>query len=509
MLVIPLKVYNTLFLMCGIIVRFGNSLHYKSRPLKHRGPDDYRIEIVGKCRMDFTRLSINDTTDLGAQPFIRNNVALVCNGEIYNHKELETGKEVSGSDCECLIKLVDRYGMYDACNMIRGVFAMAWTDGDRLLAARDPIGVRPLFYSRDTDNITFASEMKALDGRVEIFPPGHFYDSLLDDFVCYNKLYWMPQASNVEAIKDTFIQAVRRRVFNTDRKIGFFLSGGLDSSLVVSVAKNILGRDKIRTFSIGQEDSPDTTAARRLADYLGIEHTNVPFDFDEGIKAIPNVIQAIESYDTTTVRASTPMWLLCKWIKENTDCRVILSGEGSDELFGGYKYFKLSPGEQEFHMETVRRVRLLHQFDVLRADRCTAAHGLELRVPFLDIDFVNLVMEIDPSLKRTKDEKKILRDAFEGYLPEHILRRPKDAFSDAVGYGWVDHTHSHAEKVLSDIKFETIQMQADNHNIPTTKEEALYRHLFWKFYGSRNDHTISEIWRPRWTSVTDPSARKI
>lgn len=496
--------------MCGIIVRFGKPVQIKSNILYHRGPDDFRIETIGKCRMDFTRLSINDTSDLGAQPFRKHNVGLVCNGEIYNHKELETGKELSGSDCECLIHLIGKYGMRDACNKIRGVFAMAWTDGNRLLAARDPFGVRPMFYSRDSDGITLASEIKALGGaRAEIFPPGHFYDSYLDDFVCYYSLYWSPQAINLSSLKDVFIEAVRKRVTNTDREVGFFLSGGLDSSLVVAIATEIIGKDKVRTFSTGQKDSPDAIAAQSVADYLGVKHTNIPFSFGQGVENVSNVIHSLESYDTTTIRASTPMWLLCKWIKTNTDCRVILSGEGSDEIFGGYKYFQLSPSEDEFQMETIRRVRLLHQFDVLRADRCTAAHGLELRVPFLDRDFVDLVMQTDPFLKRTKEEKKLLRDAFEGYLPDHILRRPKDAFSDAVGYGWVDYVRDQGEKVMNNVTFETIQMQSDGHNVPTTKEEAWYRHEFWKYYQSHNDHVISEMWRPRWTSVTDPSARKI
>ena len=354
--------------------------------------------------------------------------------------------------------------------------------------------------------------MKVLPGRVDIFPPGHFYDSYLDDFVCYHNLYWttvpMERESAEWAIQKRFEESVSRRITNTDCEIGFLLSGGLDSSLVAVVAKK-LGVPNMKTFSIGQSDSPDILAARKVAEFLGSNHHEVLFDFDEGVQVIPEVIKSLESYDTTTIRASTPMWLLCQWISKNTNCKVILSGEGSDELFGGYLYFKGAPDEEAFQAETVRRVRLLHQFDVLRADRCAAAHGLELRVPFLDRDFVDTAIQIPPSLKMTREEKKILRDAFDGYLPEEILRRQKDAFSDAVGYGWVDHVKTHASKLFSDSLLKVISVQTNNHNTPRTMEEAMYRHVFYNFYGQTNDHLISEIWRPKWTDVIDPSARKL
>lgn len=496
--------------MCGI------SVGYHTGSLSHRGPDDENKVIIGRWHFNFYRLSINDLSINGMQPFIRNGCGLICNGEIYNHKDFETGEEMSTSDCECLLSMIDRYGIHDTCNLVRGVFAFAWTDRDRLLVARDPFGVRPLFYVRDPQlGIAFASEVKALaeyTGKVEIFPPGHFYDSHLDDFVCYYNIYWHMNPSITQGatymIRKLFVEAVQKRVENTDREVGFLLSGGLDSSLVASVASNILNR-KITTFSIGQPDSPDILAARKVAEALGTNHHEIIFDFDEGIRVIPDVIKSLESYDTTTIRASTPMWILIKWIKENTNIRVLLSGEGSDEILGGYKYYKNAPSLNEFQSETIRRLRLIHQFDVLRADRCTAAHGLELRVPFLDRDFVDGVIRLDPSLKKTPLEKQILRDAFSSDLPLEIINRPKDAFSDAVGYGWVDHIQKYANEYILDQIFEVTQTRAGVHNPPLTKEEAWFRQIFWSLYGYDKDHLLKEIWRPRWTDVTDPSARKL
>tara|TARA_R110002072_G_scaffold84065_3_gene190569 strand:- start:343 stop:1308 length:966 start_codon:yes stop_codon:yes gene_type:complete len=309
-------------------------------------------------------------------------------------------------------------------------------------------------------------------------------------------------------LRTTFLRAVNIRLDSTERPVGFLLSGGLDSSLVVACAK-ILKFPKIKTFAIGEPNSPDILAAREVASHLGTDHTEVIFNFKEGLDNIKNVIRCLETYDTTTIRASTPMWLLCKWIKENTKCRVILSGEGSDEIFGGYKYFSFAPNESEFNAELQRRVHLLHQFDVLRADRCTAGHGLELRVPFLDRDFIDYVLQMEPSLKMTLLEKQVLRDSFKGVLTDKILYRKKDAFSDAVGYGWVGTVRDYMSNKISDEQFDIICKKANGHNVPTTKEEAYYRAKYWSMYGEQNDHLVTEIWRPRWTTVTDPSARRL
>ena len=499
--------------MCGILALSGEEVEVSSYLLSHRGPDAYRSGTIGKCRMDFYRLSINDLTDAGMQPFVKDNEMLICNGEIYNHRDFRDGTEKSNSDCEVLLPLIRDYGMMKTLDLINGDFAFVWTNGKRIMAARDPVGVRPLFYTRYAEkSIAFASEVKALlflNSEIHIFPPGHIYDSYIGDFVCYYNGYWKVnkyiKTGFRRQLRETFEHAVHSRIENTERDIGFLLSGGLDSSLIASIATRKLG--KIKTFSIGLEGSPDLKAARIVADYLQTDHTEVKFTPSEGLAHISDVIHSLESYDTTTVRASTPMWLLCKYIKQHTTCRYIFSGEGSDEILGGYLYFHNAPNVDEFACENMRRLRLIHQFDGLRADRCAGAHGLDLIVPFLDKKFIDFCMTINQNEKIGKIEKKILRDAFEGYLPHEILWRQKDGMSDAVGTNWVDEIKKYAEDHVDDTLFRETRMRARGHNTPMTKEEALYRNIFWKMYGNDNDHLITEIWRPKWTTVTDPSAR--
>ena len=499
--------------MCGIFALFGEEVEVSSYLLSHRGPDDYRSKTLGNCRMDFYRLAINDLTDAGMQPFRKEDEMLICNGEIYNHRDFRRGDELSTSDCEVLMPMIKDYGIMKTIELINGDFAFAWTNGKRIIAARDPVGVRPLFYTRYADNsIAFASEVKALlflNSEIHIFPPGHIYDSYVNDFVCYHPGYWYVnkhiKTRYHKKIRDTLESAIHERIENTDRDIGFLLSGGLDSSLIASIASRKLG--KIKTFSIGLEGSPDLKAARKVADYIGSEHIEVKFTVQEGITHINDVIHSLESYDTTTVRASTPMWLLCKYIKQHTPCRYIFSGEGADEILGGYLYFHNAPNVDEFACENMRRLRLIHQFDGLRADRCAGAHGLDLIVPFLDKNFIDLCMSVNQTHKVDKVEKRMLREAFEGYLPEDILWRQKDGMSDAVGTNWVDEIKKYAEDEVDDTLFRETRAKSRGHNVPLTKEEALYRNIFWKMYGKDNDHLISEIWRPKWTSVTDPSAR--
>ena len=500
--------------MCGIVVIFGNEIDISSTLLTHRGPNEYRSKILKKCRMDFYRLAINDLTSMGMQPFVqRDESMLVCNGEIYNHKEFRTGNEIGTSDCEVLLPMIERYGITETVDKINGDFALVYTTGDRVIAARDPLGVRPLFYTRyDTGSIAFASEAKALlslNSEIQVFPPGHIYDSYIDDFTSYYNTYWdiVPgrQHTHVRDLKQIFIDAVHTRLDNTDRDIGFLLSGGLDSSLIASIAAEKLG--KIKTFSIGLEGSPDLIAARTVAKYLDTDHTEVTFTTREGIDTITDVIKSIESYDTTTVRASTPMWLLCKYIKENTNCRYIFSGEGADELLGGYLYFHNAPGVVEFAYENMRRLKLIHQFDGLRADRCAGAHGLDLVVPFLDKQFIDACMRINQNLKINPIEKNLLRSLFIGYLPDEILWRRKDGMSDAVGTNWIDTIKTYAEKNVSPKEFRMISERARGYNVPLTKEEAMYRNIFWQNFGRDSDYLISEIWRPKWTTITDPSAR--
>ena len=499
--------------MCGILALFGDDVEISSHLLTHRGPDDYRTKTLGKCRMDFYRLAINDLTDAGMQPFRQGDDMLICNGEIYNHRDYRTGNETSNSDCEVLIPMIRYFGIMDAMNHINGDFALVYTNGKRVMAARDPVGVRPLFYTRyDTDSIAFASEAKALlclNSKIEIFPPGHIYDSYVNDFVCYHTGYWRVfkhiNESCHEQLKNTLERAVHERINNTERDIGFLLSGGLDSSLIASIASRKLG--KIKTFSIGLEGSPDLEAARKVAKYLDTDHTEVKFTIMEGLAHLNDVIHSLESYDTTTVRASTPMWLLCKYIKQHTTCRYIFSGEGSDEILGGYLYFHNAPNVDEFACENMRRLRLIHQFDGLRADRCAGAHGLDLIVPFLDKNFIDVCMTMNQNNKIGDIEKKILREAFMGYLPDEILWRQKDGMSDAVGTNWVDEIKKYAEYNVDDLCFRDTKKMSHSHNTPLTKEEALYRTIFWKMYGRDSDHLISEIWRPKWTKITDPSAR--
>ena len=483
--------------MCGILCVLGDAPVNLST-LNHRGPDGRGLNQRGKCLMEFTRLSINDVSTTGMQPFESQRGMLVCNGEIYNHKQFSS----STNDCECLIPLIEKFGILETSKMLLGEFAMCYTDGKSVQVSRDPFGVRPLFYTKFENAFACASEAKALvqfGSRIEIFPPGHVYHSTTDAFTQYY--------SHSNAIQRIFTEAVRTRVDNTDRELGFLLSGGLDSSLVVAIADRCT-ESRLKTFSVGIEDSPDVLAARIVSEYLGTVHTEFRFDVQEGIDNLENVIWSLESYDTTTVRASVPMWLLSRFISQNTDCRAILSGEGSDELFGGYLYFHYAPDVETFTAENARRLRLIHQFDGLRADRCMAAHGLELRVPFLDVNVVDFGMNMEQSLKLPKGgvEKWYLRNAFEGYLPPEILWRQKNGMSDAVGYAWVKAVKEFAERTISDEEFEMVRTEAGTHNVPLTKEEALYRKIFWKRFGKNCDHLISEIWRPLWTNVTDPSA---
>ena len=501
--------------MCGIFCIYNFPQGSTGNKLRHRGPDDFRVRQNAKCLMEFNRLAINDLSDTGMQPFVDGARMLMCNGEIYNHTELAATPEGS-SDCECLMPSIEERGIEETARRARGVFAIVYSDGENVKAARDPFGVRPLFYARPThDSLVFASEMKAImkvfaATRCEIFPPGHVYDSSTNEFTSYFSCQWaLPKelgfTNPFELVRKTFVQAVHRRVTNTERELCCLLSGGLDSSLVTAVAR--MFRPDLKTFSIGTEDSPDRASARAVAKYLGTDHTEVDFTPEMGLDALYRVVQCIESYDTTTVRASVPMWLLARHISTKTSCRVVLTGEGSDELFGGYLYFHYAPDLEAFFEENIRRLRLLHQFDVLRCDRTISAHGLEARVPFLDVDFVNAVMTIDQNFKLVtgdRIEKWVLRKAFEGYLPDEVLWRQKDAFSDAVGSSWVGALKKTAEMVT----FESIsKLGIDGHNTPLTKEEALYRELFHEIYGTENDHLISEIWRPKWTDeTTDPSA---
>ena len=474
--------------MCGIFATTGGEPP-KPEFLEHRGPDKSVHTNVNDIQLVFHRLAINGLHE-GMQPFQHGDKYLIANAEIYNH--LELGGIEGESDCKVILPTIEKHGIINACQMFSGDFAFVVTDGTDIWAARDQVGVRPLFFCRHPKGIAFASEAKGLlqfKTKIDIFPPGHFYDSKIDSFICWRPNYWdCPRSDNdIEFIKSQIYhlmsEAVEKRVTTSERPVGFFLSGGLDSSIVAALGKKFLG--KIKTFAIGLEGAPDLLAAKEMAKFLDSDHTEVIFTIEEGLSAVSNVIWHLETFDTTTIRASTPMFLLSKYIKENTDIRVVLSGEGSDELFGGYLYFHAAPDVTEFISETGRLVKDVHMFDILRADRTTSAHGLELRVPFFDRDVIDYVMDgFDAELKMPFGgmEKHLLRETFEDILPEEIAWRQKNGMSDAVGYAWAEALRKFGENK--------------------------YKSIFNKFFGS-NDHLVPYKWMPKWVEASDPSGASL
>ena len=493
---------------------------------KSRGPDDSLVLHAGDGVFGFHRLSIMGLTPEGMQPFELDGSLAVCNGELYG---FETEREElikkgysfkSGSDCEIILPMYFEYGV-DMFSKLDAEFAMIIYDGKsgEYIAARDPFGIRPLYYGYDKNRtIIFASEAKNLVGMcgaVMPFPPGHYYKD--GEFVCYRDISKVGEVcpDGVETackkIREKLIRAVEKRLV-ADAKVGFLLSGGLDSSLVCAVAAKRSDKP-IRTFAIGMsEDAIDLKYARQVADYIGADHTEVYMTSDEVISSLEDVIHLLGTYDITTIRASMGMYLVCRAIHETTDIRVILTGEISDELFG-YKYTDFAPGAEEFQKESEKRVRELHMYDVLRADRCISVNSLEARVPFGDLDFASYVMSLDPAIKMNVygKGKYLLRHAFEGlgYLPDSILWREKAAFSDAVGHSMVDYLKEYAEAQYSDEEYETLRMKY-SHARPFTKESLLYREIFEKYYPGQSE-MIKDFWMPNksWEGcdVDDPSAR--
>ena len=445
--------------MCSIIGYIGANLSeeevrsYFERTVS-RGPDMTRILNLGNGFLGFHRLAIMGLNESGMQPFSAFGNLVVCNGELYGFRLLKKKLEEKGytfqseSDCELLLPLYREYGT-DMFRMLDAEFAMILFDGasGQLIAARDPIGIRPLYYGYlPSKEIIFASEPKNLVGlcrHILPFPPGHYYKD--GKFVCYWNIS-KPTAlveDDVETackkIHDKLEAGILKRL-DADAPVGFLLSGGLDSSLVCAVAARHL-KKPIRTFSIGMDiDAIDLKYAKQVADYLGADHTEVIISKEDVLAALPDVVAVLGTYDITTIRASIGMYLVCKYIHEHTDLRVLLTGEISDELFG-YKYTDFAPSPEAFQQEAEKRIRELHMYDVLRADRCISVNGLEARVPFGDLDFVEYVMNLDPKRKVNSygKGKYLLRHAFEGdYLPHDILMREKAAFSDAVGHSMVD-----------------------------------------------------------------------
>ena len=491
---------------------------------KSRGPDDSQLVETSLGVLGFHRLAIMGLHPQGMQPFQLDGCYGVCNGELYGFEAVrEQLKEKytfqSESDCEILLPLYKEYGV-DLFAQLDAEFAciILDTQGGHVVAARDPIGIRPLYYGYDSDGaIIFASEPKNLMGLVgEIlpFPPGHYY--LDGKFVCYADMTQVDQVVDDDLdticgnIREKLVAGIQKRLVS-DAKVGFLLSGGLDSSLVCAVAARA-SATPIRTFAIGMSgDAIDLKYAREVAEYIGSQHTEVIITQEDVISALEPVVELLATYDITTIRASIGMYLICKAIHLNTDIRVLLTGEISDELFG-YKYTDFAPSPQAFQDEAAKRIREIHMYDVLRADRCISVNSLEARVPFGDLDFVRYVMSIDPKLKRNVygKGKYLLRRAFEGdYLPSNILYREKAAFSDAVGHSLVDDLKAYAETCYTDAEFE-VRQQRFTHAQPFTKESLLYRELFEKYYPGQSQ-MVADFWMPNrdWQGcdVNDPSAR--
>lgn len=517
--------------MCSVFCCTSRDVDYKAMTegfyrTVSRGPDMSRIERTPTGYIAFHRLAIMGLNAAGMQPFSMGKDKLVCNGEIYGFRPVKKRLEelgyvfLSDSDCEILLPMYHEYGL-KMFSMLDAEFALILYDGEKgeYIAARDPVGIRPLYYAYLKNGaIVFASEPKNLvgwtQGDIMPFPPGHYYykgkfhkfcDIADVEEVCRDSL-----DAICRNIREKLTEGVRKRL-DADAPVGFLLSGGLDSSLVCAIAAKILRRP-IKTFAVGMEkDAIDLKYAKEVAEYIGSEHHEIYMTREEVLASLETVIAALGTFDITTIRASMGMYLICKKIHEISDVRVLLTGEISDELFG-YKYTDFAPDAAAFQKESQKRVRELHMYDVLRADRCISVNSLEARVPFGDLEFVKYVMSVDPEKKMNVygKGKYLLRKAFEGdYLPENILWREKAAFSDAVGHSMVDDLKEYAEEKYGEDWKKTAQKYA-YHAKPFTKESFLYREIFEKYYPGQAK-MVKAFWMPnkKWEgcNVNDPSAR--
>ncbi|MBN8802258.1 MAG: asparagine synthase B [Lysobacteraceae bacterium SCN 69-123] len=526
----------------------------QSQRQRHRGPDWSGVYVDERAILVHERLAIVDPAG-GSQPLLSEDgtLALAVNGEIYNHRELK--QELvqpyafqTGSDCEVINALYREDEPASFLNRLNGIFAFALWDkrAGRAIIARDPIGVVPLYWGHDKQGrLCVASEMKSLADTcadVAQFPPGHWYDSATGALTRYYERPWRDYdaVQGVEVsrqeLREAFEAAVHRQLM-TDVPYGVLLSGGLDSSLVAAVAARYARHriedgdrseawwPRLHSFAIGLAGSPDLAAAKIAADMLGTVHHGFEYTFEEGLDALPEVIRHIETYDVTTIRASTPMFLLARRIKA-MGVKMVLSGEGSDEIFGGYLYFHKAPNAREFHEELVRKLDALNNYDCLRANKSMMAWGVEPRVPFLDRAFLDVAMRMDASHKMVdkasgRIEKAVLREAFEGYLPKEILWRQKEQFSDGVGYGWIDGLKAHAEAQVSDRELAAADKRF-TYNPPQTKEAYYYRSLFEQFYptpaaaetvpGGKSIACSSPAaiaWDASFATMADPSGRAV
>ncbi len=520
-----------------------------SRQQRHRGPDWSGIYVHDRAIIAHERLAIVDI-DSGAQPLISadGSHVLGVNGEIYNHRELRQACPEydfqTGSDCEVILALYRKHGV-EFLNQLNGIYSFVLWDesAERYLIARDPMGVMPLYFGRDDEGLLWVgSEMKAIEPRcrqIQAFPPGHLLDSSEGTPRRWYQPAWRDFEKAIETpdpakIRHALEQAVHRQMM-CDVPYGVLLSGGLDSSLIAAMAKHFADRrvesddteaawwPRLHSFAIGLPGSPDLAAAQIAARAIGTQHHEFVYTIQEGLDALEDVIRHIETFDVTTIRASTPMFLLARRIKA-MGIKMVLSGEGADEIFGGYLYFHKAPNPRAFHEETVRKLDKLHLYDCLRANKSMAAWGVEARVPFLDLEFLDVAMSIDPTAKMAgpkKPEKNILREAGVGLLPNEILWRQKEQFSDGVGYGWIDALKAYAADQVSERELLEAE-QRFPFNPPITKEQYLYRRLFERCFPSSSAAATvpggpsiacstpeALAWDESFSQLADPSGRAL
>ena len=547
--------------MCGIACIFNikqqtpelrNKALAMAKKIRHRGPDWSGIYCGGSAILAHERLSIVDPQS-GGQPLYSpdHKQILAVNGEIYNHRDIrERYKEKyifqTGSDCEVILALYRDKG-YDFLEELNGIFAFALYESERdeFLIARDPIGVIPLYIGYDSDGkIYCASELKALEGmceRYEPFPPGHYYSSKKGEILQWYKRDWMDfpkemlkKGTEENTIRTALCSAVRRQLMS-DVPYGVLLSGGLDSSIISAIAKKYASHriecegqkeawwPQLHSFAIGLKGAPDLAKAREVADFIGTIHHEINYTIQEGLDAIRDVIYYIETYDVTTVRASTPMYLLARVIK-SMGIKMVLSGEGADEIFGGYLYFHKAPDANAFHKETVRKLSKLYLYDCLRANKSLAAWGVEGRVPFLDKEFLDVAMRVNPEEKMCPGktiEKRILREAFADMLPSDVAWRQKEQFSDGVGYSWIDTLKAVTSEAVSDKQMNEAAERFPV-NPPRNKEEYYYRSIFEEYFPSesaaRSVPSVPSVacstaealaWDASFKNMNEPSGRAV
>ncbi|AEH00214.1 asparagine synthase B [Lacinutrix sp. 5H-3-7-4] len=508
--------------MCGIVCAFDLKQKSEdlrpqvlemSKTIRHRGPDWSGIYSDDKAILAHERLAIVDPAS-GKQPLFSpdKKLILAANGEIYNHRELRKQYPdydfQTESDCEIILALYQEKGV-DFVDDMNGIFGFAIydTEKDEYFIARDHMGIIPLYIGWDQNGTFYvASELKALEGtcsKIELFPPGHYMSSKDGEFVQWYKRDWRDydavkdvDSDSIKKVKDALEAAVHRQLMS-DVPYGVLLSGGLDSSVTSAIAKKYAQKriesddqsdawyPQLHSFSVGLEGSPDLAAAQKVADHIGTVHHEIKFTIQEGLDAIKDVIYNIETYDITTIRSSTPMYLMARVIK-SMGIKMVLSGEGADEIFGGYLYFHKAPNAKEFHEETVRKLDKLHMYDCLRANKSLAAWGIEGRVPFLDKEFMDVAMSINPQDKMINGErmeKWVIRKAFEDMLPESVAWRQKEQFSDGVGYSWIDTLKEIVEKEVSDEQMENAKFRFPIQT-PSNKEEFYYRSIFESHFPS-------------------------